>query len=109
MKKIFLIFALVAFVGSNSVTKAAVITSAIKVECEKCGGKDGKCTKDCKEGKKSKCCKKDEAKACSHGTEGTASAEGEAPKSCGAKKSCCKSKAKTENSEMKTGETAPVK
>ncbi len=97
MKKLMLMLALFAFIGANTVSKAANISSAAKVECEKCG-KDGKCTKECKEGKKSGCCKKD-AKACSSkGTEGTASAEGEAPKSCGMKKSCCKSKAKAEAS-----------
>lgn len=112
MKKLFLLFALVAFLGANTATKAACASDIVKVECEKCGGKDGKCTKECKEGKKAKCCK-GEAKACSHGTDGAASTEGEAPKSCGSKKkSCCKSKAKAEANaatEMSKEETAPAK
>lgn len=111
MKKLFLMFALVAFIGANTATNAAT-SDIVKVECDKCGKecKDG-CKKDCDKCGKAGCCKKD-AKACSSkGTEGTASATGEAPKSCSKKKSCCKSKAKAEANaatEMKTEEAAPA-
>ena len=106
MKKLFLMFALVTFIGANSMTQAAPICNLAKVECEKCGGKDGKCTKECKEGKKAKCDKKEKKHACSHAPEGAASEEGPAPKSCGAKKSCCKAKAKSAGKEEK--EAAPA-
>lgn len=103
MKKLCLMFALAAFIGANTVSKSASAADLIKVECEKCGNKDAKCSK---EDKKGKSCH-GEAKA-GHGTDGAASSEGSG-KSCGAKKSCCKSKAKAEANaaDVKTEETAP--
>ena len=37
MKKLFLMVALVAFIGANSGTQAAISTDFVRVECEKCG------------------------------------------------------------------------
>ena len=104
MKKILLMFALAAFIGANNVSTAVAATSGItKVECEKCG-KDP-CTKKCKKEHE----QKGEAKTCNHGSSGnTAATEGETPKSCAGKKSCCKGHAKAEGETgTKKEEAAP--
>lgn len=107
MKKLILILSLIAFVGAGPASMASVSDGIVKVECDKCGGKNGKCTKECKKAQKEKGGQEEVKKSCSHGTEGAAATEGEAPKSCGAKKSCCKSKSKASN-ETKTEEAAPA-
>ena len=99
MKKIFLLFALIAFVGTTTVTPVLAADNAI-VSCEKCGGdKDKKCNKKCSS-KDKKACAKGEKKGCC-----AAKAEG---KSCAGKtdaeKAKCHSKAegKTETEGVKS-------
>ncbi|PCJ82115.1 MAG: hypothetical protein COA57_13545 [Flavobacteriales bacterium] len=94
MKKLFLLFALAAFVGTTTV-KAEVTSSdecyVVCVDCDKCG--KAECEGKCEKGKKGKCSKKGDAKACcKKGKGGTASAG----KTCskGTAKACCKKKAK---------------
>lgn len=100
MKKLFVLFALTAFVGASVVTKAnATVKSdgtTIVAGCDKDHKCTDKCAKDCKKGKKG-CCKKGD---------NTASADA-APKGCAkAKAGCCKSKAKTDATGQ--SETTPV-
>lgn len=82
MKKIFLLFALVAFVGTATITPVLASENAI-VFCEKCGDKDKKCgdkdKKSCAKGKKGKkgCCA---AKAKGNDTKATAPVKAEEEK-----------------------------
>ena len=84
MKKLMMMFAVVAFIGSTTIINAADKTTTCEissVDCEKCG-KD-KCEGKCS-GEKKACCKKGEEKACCK--------KGGDKKACkpGCEKACCK-------------------
>ena len=105
MKKLMLLFGLVAFIGTANLSYASTSSEdiSVSVDCDKC--KDHKCDETCKKdgctaekkcGKDHTACKNGETKACSKkGSEGAASAS---KKSCckkGSAASCSKKKAKT--------------
>lgn len=111
MKKLMLLFGLVAFLGASNLSYAADYTSEnVVLDCDKC--KDHKCDDTCKkdgctaqkcaakEGTaEKKACTGGETKACcKKGSEGTANAEG---------KSCCKKEGSANSSctKKQEGET----
>ena len=93
MKKLMLLFGLVAFIGTTNLSYASTTNDVtVSVDCDKC--KDHKCDEDCK---KDGCT----ASKCEHAKEGTADASKKScAKSCSkkegtasasaSKKSCCK-------------------
>lgn len=100
MKKLILSLALLAFIGSGTVSAVAFDNIAVAIDCDHCK-KGHKCEDKCKKGDKSQCCEakagegKAEAKSCSK----KAGSKGSCKKGRASVKSCHGAKTETSSTD----------